>query len=356
MASKLSQDWRSDRETKLDVLHEQLTSAVNSLVSGDDWVAAMTFAARFRSRSFNNTLLIFAQHTQRFQEGLVGAASPTYVAGFRQWETLGRAVVKGQRGYMIQAPVTQRWTTGSDGELSGRRLGHREKPEPGERVRTRLVGVKPAYVWDVCQTSGADVPQRPTPRLLAGAAPAGLWEGLAAQIEQAGFRVSVAVSATPLGGANGVTDYVARTVQVRGDMDEAARVKTLAHELAHVLMHDPTDEDVRAHRGIREVEAESVAMMIGAAHAMPTDSYTVPYVSTWASTVAGRTPSEVVRATGERVRGTAITILDRLDTPQVGGGDPPGLDRAAPSGPRPTAAGPSLSVQVTPLAGQVIGV
>ncbi|RAE28989.1 serine/arginine repetitive matrix protein 2, partial [Burkholderia multivorans] len=113
------------------------------------------------------------------------------------------------------------------------------------------------------------------------------------------------------------------------NMDPAAQVKTLAHELGHVLLHGPDQDEARQHRGIGEVEAESVALMIGAAHGMDTSGYTVPYVSTWAARVDGKEPVEVVRATGERVRKTALTILDQLDTAQVGDGTPPGLDRDA---------------------------
>jgi hypothetical protein len=92
-------------------------------------------------------------------------------------------------------------------------------------------------------------------------------------------------------------------------------------------MHDPDDEEARQHRGIREVEAESVALMIGAAHGMDTAGYTIPYVSTWAARVDGQEPVQVVQAAGERVRKTALAILDQLDTLQVGDGTPTGLER-----------------------------
>ena len=68
-------------------------------------------------------------------------------------------------------------------------------------------------------------------------------------------------------------------------------------------------------------------VMVGAAHGMDTSGYTIPYVSTWAARVDGKEPVEVVKATGERVRKTALAILDRLDTAQVGDGTPPGLER-----------------------------
>ena len=73
------------------------------------------------------------------------------------------------------------------------------------------------------------------PRLLEGEAPAGLWAGLAAQIAAEGFELQDAVDASSIWGANGVTIYDTKVVKVRADMDDAARVKTLAHELGHVL-------------------------------------------------------------------------------------------------------------------------
>ncbi|ACZ31357.1 hypothetical protein Xcel_2341 [Xylanimonas cellulosilytica DSM 15894] len=65
--------------------------------------------------------------------------------------------------------------------------------------------------------------------------------------------------------------------------------------------------------------------MVGAAHGLDTSTYTVPYVTTWASSVEGKTPVEVIIETADRVRKTAVTILDRLDTVQLGNGEPPGL-------------------------------
>ena len=69
--------------------------------------------------------------------------------------------------------------------------------------------------------------------------------------------------------------------------------------------------------------------MIGAAYGLDTSGYTIPYVATWATSVEGKTPVEVVQATGERVRTTAVTILTELPTLQAGSGDPPGLTREA---------------------------
>jgi antirestriction protein ArdC len=342
---------RETREAKLKALQQQLSESVAALVTGEDWKRALTFAAQFRSRSFNNTMLIYAQHYAAYNEGRVPEPTPTYVAGFHQWLSLGRHVQKGQHGYGILAPVTARFASPNPPDAtSWHRLARGEKPGFGETVKSRLIGLKPTHVWDVSQTTGDPVPELPSPNLLQGEAPAGLWDGLADHITSLGFELRLVSSAAAISGANGLTDFGSREVSIRMDMDDAAQVKTLAHELGHVLLHTPrgnmTSTDLAAdatlHRGIAEVEVESVALMVGAAHGLDTSSYTVPYVSSWAASVPGKTPAEVVQSTAERVRNTALGILEKLDTQRIGDGNPPGLYREALSqrgGTRPVISG-----------------
>lgn len=324
------------REAKLDEAHERLAAAVEAMASGDGYRRAIEFAARFRSRSFSNTLLIMAQHAEAYEAGRVATPEPTFVAGYRQWQHLGRQVMKGQPGYVILAPVTARYATPDTVSGPWRLLPRGEAPEPGEVVRERLTGTRPAHVWDVTQTEGDPLPQQPMPQLLRGAAPEGLWDGLAAQVAGDGYALRRVPTALSIAGANGLTDFMAKTVTVRGDMDAAAQVKTLAHELGHVRLHSPDAADAHAHRGVVEVEAETVALMIGAAHGLDTAEYSVPYVTSWAGSVPDKTVFDVVTATAERARKTAVEILERLDTHQIGDGEPPGMaaarDRAARDG------------------------
>lgn len=332
---------KPDAPSKLDELHERLVASVQALIASDDWKHALEFAARFRSRSFNNTLLIWTQHLAAYESGNVAEPMPTYVAGFKQWQALGRSVVAGQHGYMIFAPQTGRFATSTPSEPSSwRRLKPRERGRAGEVVRVGVVGTRPAYVWDVAQTVGQPVTELPRPELLKGSAPAGLWDGLAALIELEGFALATADDARSMGGANGRTDFSTHCVTVRNDMDAAARTKTLAHELAHIRLHGPAGEPL-AHRGIGEVEAESVALMVAAAHGMDTQTYSIPYVAGWASTVSNTDSVAVVQQTGERVRRAAVGILEQLRTDQISAGDPPGLNRARPGVALPRASAPT---------------
>jgi hypothetical protein len=107
--------------------------------------------------------------------------------------------------------------------------------------------------------------------LLAGVAPADLWNVLGTQVTSAGFSLHRG----DCHGANGVTDFLGRTVTVRPDVSEAQALKTLAHELGHVLLHDTAE-----HRGARdrgEVEAESVAYLVCEHLGITADTYSFPY-------------------------------------------------------------------------------
>ncbi|ALJ21418.1 hypothetical protein AOA12_16550 [Microbacterium sp. No. 7] len=316
------------RVEKMEEITRRLQESVQRLVTGQDWLESIRFAARFRSRSWLNTLLLFSQHADAYQAGRVPSPYPTYVAGRVAWKALGRWPT--QPGFVIRQPVLAAMASATPQDPgSWRRLPRGQRPEPGEVVQQRMVGVKPAKVWDVSMTGGTPIPERPEPQLLEGAAPPGLLVAVQGQIRAGGYTLQDAVDAGVLGGANGITDFTTRTVTVRVDMDEAARLKTTLHELAHVKLHAPDSLTARGeHRGIDEVEAESVAMFVAASHGLDTSGYTVPYVAGWADSVNGRTVTEVLQDTAEKARRTALGILENLPETAASDGYPPGMSEA----------------------------
>src|SRR5207248_267735 len=101
---------------------------------------------------------------------------------------------------------------------------------------------------------------------------AGLWDRLAAQVHAAGYTLERG----ECGGANGYSHALTHTVRVRDDVSDRQGVKTLAHELAHVLLHsDPPC--TKGERAVAEVEAESVAYVVCAAAGLDVSDYSFPY-------------------------------------------------------------------------------
>jgi hypothetical protein len=240
---------------------------------------------------FNNVVLTMLQKPEA-----------TMIAGYRAWQAMGHQVRRGETAIKILGPVTRKV------ELVDRHSGEPIRDNDGRTQYVRqLVGVRPVSVFDASQVD-PPVQTPPEPTLLRGQAPPGLWDSLAELVQSEGFQLTRG----DCGGANGLTDHLGREVRVRADVDDAQAVKTLAHELAHVLIRPESGEPYAgACRGRREVEAESVAYVVAAAHHLDTSQYTFNYVAGWASQAA--TPEHgieaVVAETGARVIATADAIL-----------------------------------------------
>ena len=305
---------------------EVLQAEVSSLVTGEDWVRFLEVQSRLHAYSPNNIMLICAQHAQAHAEGRVPVAEPSCIAGFRTWQALGRNVERGQHGYVVLAPLRRTRRLATDQAGNTRLLARGDTPSSGE-VESRssvLRGFGVEHVFDVSQTQGAPLPEQPHPRLLEGEAPADLGRAVMEMIEARGYTVSTVPDAGQLGGANGRTHYDARTVVIRADMDDAAMVKTLIHEAAHVLLHEaPPGRYLPRH--VKEVEAESVAYVVASVHGMTTDGYSFPYVAGW----AGERGAQAVTDTQARVAHAAKAIITVSPAEHTLGGKPPGADRAA---------------------------
>ncbi|WP_094765138.1 ArdC-like ssDNA-binding domain-containing protein [Luteococcus japonicus] len=295
-----TEDQKAERAQQLEHLHAQIADKVADLTSSEQWQAWLRVASRFHQYSFNNTILIWTQRPDA-----------TLVAGYTTWQkSFHRQVTRGEHGIRILAPVTRRLPkTNADGTPL---LDDKGKPV----MTTQIVGVKPTSVFDISQTTGDPVPEPPQPALLTGQALDGLWQALATLVGEQGFRLERGDCC----GANGYTDYTTRTVKVRDDVDDAQAVKTLAHELGHVLLHQPTTDADPVCRGSREVEAESVAYLVTAAHGLDSSQYTFTYVAGWAEQALphhpeGTTIADVIHTTGARVLKTAHQILDATAAP-----------------------------------------
>ncbi|MDP2326248.1 MAG: ArdC family protein [Gammaproteobacteria bacterium] len=264
--------------------YARLAEGVAALREGPGWKQWLAIANAMPNYSLNNQILLMMQMPEA-----------QMVCGYRKWAEFGRNVKKGEKALRVLAPSTRKID--------------QENPTTGEAEKqTVITGFRMVPVFDVSQTEGDPLPTPPRPVLLEGQAPEGLWEHLAAQVQTAGFTLArVPQTDLPIPTANGVTAFLSREVLVRNDVSDAQAVKTLAHELGHVRLHDPTDaSNLVQCRGTAEVEAESVAYLVSEHFGLDSSGYTFAYVASWAS---GLEDESLVEVAG-RVRSTVKAIID----------------------------------------------
>ena len=285
---------KTEPSPALEALHQELQSAIDALESGEQWQAWLDFAGKLHRYSFNNLILILTQ-----------LPTASQIAGYNTWQSIGRQVRRGEKAIRVLAPIL-RTTPVLDATGNPRRT-----PDGKVDTRRQVVGFRPAPVFDISQTDGPPVPQQTAPQLLAGEAPEGLWKALADEIAERGYRL-LRGPADQLDGANGLTKVKEREVWVRDDVDPAQAAKTLAHELAHVMLHIGEDGLIPECRGVIEIEAESVAHLVLGVHQVDTGGYTFPYVANWAYPLAAveHVPmSDIIARTGARVMKAADQIV-----------------------------------------------
>lgn len=262
-------------------LLSQLETQVQALTDSDAWKRYLTMQARLHKYSFGNCLLIGAQ-----------CPTATHVAGYQAWRELGRQVRKGESGIRIMVPFVYRKREASE-------------TETGED-REAYVRFGTGHVFDIAQTDGEEIgAQWGYVQGDASAAARGLAR-LETYAQSLGYTVTRAASD---GSARGHTAFKSRSIVI-GDLDVVNAAATLAHELAHVLLHEGIT-DYRANRSLYEVEAESVAYVVVTGLGLDASGCSLPYVATWAS----RGDATAVRALGERVHKAANKLLSIADAP-----------------------------------------
>ena len=127
------------RQTAKEVIAANVKSLIEQLEAGhsDALTAYLNAMSRFHNYSFGNILEIARQRPDA-----------TRVAGMYAWNQLGRKVRKGERGIRILAPI-----------VGVKRKKDEEAEKDITKQNTRvLVGFRNAYVFDVSQTEGAELP------------------------------------------------------------------------------------------------------------------------------------------------------------------------------------------------------
>jgi len=267
-----------EKTMKLEEINNRTKDAVSYLVealeSGQSEVLTQYLSAigRFHNYSFGNIMLIARQKPDA-----------TNVAGLRTWNSLGRFVRRGEKGIMILAPM----------------IGHKksdsvaEAAEDAKQSQAQLYGFRAAYVFDISQTEGKDLPSLTEVQ----GDVSGYRERLVKFVQSRGITLDYSEKIAP---AKGLSH--GGKITLLSGMQPAEEFSTLAHEIGHEMLHRGERRTLTT-KQVRETEAEAIAFVVCQAIGLETGSAAADYIQLWHG------DASLLRESLEAVQQTAAMIL-----------------------------------------------
>lgn len=280
----------------MDSIMQSLESGVEELFTSNRYQEFLKTMAKFHNYSFNNTMLIAMQRPDA-----------TLVTSYKNWQSMGRQVMKGEKGITIIAPAPYKKMKEKEVLDENQRpiMGTDGKPKT-EKVEVTVPHFKAVTVFDIAQTSGEPI-QTLAPELLTAAV----------QDFDSFMQAIQKISPVPIrfdeidGNANGYYHNADKEIVIKKGLSESQTLKTAIHETAHAKLHDKEIMEslgVKKDRLTKEVEAESVAYCVCSSFGLDTSDYSFPYIAGWSSS---REMKEM-KASMDVIRKTAGEMIDQL--------------------------------------------
>ena len=280
----------------MDSIMQSLESGVEELFTSNRYKEFLKTMAKFHNYSFNNTMLIAMQRPDA-----------TLVTSYKNWQSMGRQVMKGEKGITIIAPAPYKKMKEKEVLDENQRpiMGTDGKPKT-EQVEVTVPHFKAVTVFDIAQTSGEPI-QTLAPELLTAAV----------QDFDSFMQAIQKISPVPIrfdeidGNANGYYHNADKEIVIKKGLSESQTLKTAIHETVHAKLHDKEIMEslgVEKDRLTKEVEAESVAYCVCSSFGLDTSDYSFPYIAGWSSS---REMKEM-KASMDVIRKTAGEMIDQL--------------------------------------------
>lgn len=280
----------------MDSIMQSLESGVEELFTSNRYQEFLKTMAKFHNYSFNNTMLIAMQRPDA-----------TLVTSYKNWQSMGRQVMKGEKGITIIAPAPYKKMKEKEVLDENQRpiMGTDGKPKT-EQVEVTVPHFKAVTVFDIAQTSGEPI-QTLAPELLTAAV----------QDFDSFMQAIQKISPVPIrfdeidGNANGYYHNADKEIVIKKGLSESQTLKTAIHETVHAKLHDKEIMEslgVEKDRLTKEVEAESVAYCVCSSFGLDTSDYSFPYIAGWSSS---REMKEM-KASMDVIRKTAGEMINQL--------------------------------------------
>ena len=294
-------EYRQKQQQDINEMFKKIEKGVADVFESENFKEYLRFCSKFTNYSLNNTLLIAMQKPDA-----------SLVAAFGKWKSLGRNVKKGEKGIVILAPVSYKTPVEKKvPEID--EFGNKVYNDDGtEKTVTKSemvkqLSFKKVHVFDVSQTEGKELPtlidelQGEFDEERKEAIFKGVQKAVGIDIDYDNIR----------SGAKGYYSITENRIVINKEMSDIQTLKTLFHEAAHSILHNPALNlsTSTVSRNEKEVQAESTAFIIASRYGIDTSDYSFPYIASWAE----KHELTEMRQYLSDIQSTAKKICDSID-------------------------------------------
>lgn len=244
---------KEEKREEVKNIMNTLEAGVKNVFSSEKYKECLAFFSKFHNYSFNNSILIAMQCPQASQ-----------VASFATWKKLGIKVKKGSKAIKILCPVPYSYIKEEDTDE-----GKKEVTKSG-------LTFKLGNVFDVSQTDG-EAPSLVNKLKGNSDEMKNLIEKIIKKSDIP-IEIDAALNDKP---ENGYYSLVKNDIHIKESLDDAHKIKTIVHELAHSKLHSLDKKGYT--RNEAEVQAESVAFVTCNYIGLDTSDYSFGYIASWSS-------------------------------------------------------------------------
>lgn len=280
----------------MDSILQSLEEGVSEIFTSERYTEYLQTMAKFHNYSFNNTMLIALQRPDA-----------TLVTGYRNWQSMGRQVMKGEKGITIIAPTPIKKKQMQEVlDKEGRPVLNENGDSIMKEVEVKIPRFKAITVFDIAQTVGDPIELMVPEELKEAVNNYDLFMEAITEVSPVPIRFDE-IS----GNAKGYYHNEDKEIVIRKGMSESQTIKTAIHESGHARLHDRDEMKAKGEKKDRmtaEVEAESVAYCVCCAFGLDTSEYSFPYIANWSS---GKDMKEL-KSSMDLIRRTAGEMIDEL--------------------------------------------
>jgi len=275
--------------SRIDELIKQADDGLVKFIKEGKYKDVLLNMSNLNNYSIRNQVLVLMQNPQA-----------THVNGMKAWNYHGRSVIKGSKSMKIIAPIIEDVEIHEDSAY--------ETPDQTPKYKQEITGFKVSYVFDVSQTEGKPIQRFDSTEEIAREYFDIYKKALESCVRDYKFEYCDIEGKT-----DGICNYKDKVIKVQEGMPTEKTLTTLIHEIGHALAEQRDRTNFKGltskeQREIREIEAESIALVVSNRLGLHTNDFNCSYITAWSDG-----DIEKFRANIDVIRSVSYQILSKIE-------------------------------------------